>query len=95
MYVRVIGVCCCVRWLSVSLARAVGSVRVAWTERFSAYKRALLAATQVRVQFQWYDVFRNRRTASYSDFYEQACMLFNLAAALANVGSSQVLVGDG
>ncbi|KAI9230501.1 MAG: BRO1-like domain-containing protein [Piptocephalis tieghemiana] len=44
----------------------------------------------VRVSFTWYDAFSRRSTTQHSLAYEKACVLFNLAAVLSAIGSSQV-----
>jgi hypothetical protein len=48
------------------------------------------------VSFPWQDIFKQKKTESYSIFYEQACVLFNVAAVYSSLGASQnVLLDDG
>ena len=44
---------------------------------------------QVRVPFPWFDIFKTNRIDSYSMFYEQANMLFNVAAVYSGIAAVQ------
>jgi programmed cell death 6-interacting protein len=62
----------------------------------SLMMRVPISEDNVRVAFVWFDSFgKNKKTQSFSVWFEQASVLFNLGTVWANQASSQALTGDG
>lgn len=46
----------------------------------SIAKRVPINEQEVRVQYNWYDIYKQKKIGRYSVYYEKACVLFNIAA---------------
>ncbi|KAH3767904.1 ALG-2 interacting protein X [Pelomyxa schiedti] len=48
-----------------------------------------ISENNVRLQFAWYDAYRTKKACVYSAKFEYACVLFNVAAVLSQLGTLQ------